>query len=189
MIPHLDLKKLIKDCKKNNLKAQSDLYNLYKDTLYILCLKYCKNKTEAQDNLHDAFIEIFKNIKKYKESGSFEGWMKRITINKAIDKYKKEKTVYITIKNDILEDTSIIEEKLNLELDTILDCIQQLPSQYRLVFNLYELDNYSHKEIAHILSISVNTSKSNLHRAKVILKHKIEENMQLQTKKQVKYGN
>ena len=132
---------------------------------------------------------IGENIKKYNGNGSFEGWMKRITINKAINKYKKKKPVYIDIKNDILEDTSIEEDKLNLDLDTILNCIQQLPNQYRLVFNLYELDDYSHKEIANLLSISENTSKSNLHRAKIILKQKIEEKMQLQTKKQVKYGN
>lgn len=185
----MDIKKLIRGCKKNNLKSQSDLYNLYKDTLYMSCLKYCSDTSEAQDNLHDSFMEIFKNIKKYNGNGSFEGWMKRITINKAINKYKKKKPVYIDIKNDILEDTSIEEDKLNLDLDTILNCIQQLPNQYRLVFNLYELDDYSHKEIANLLSISENTSKSNLHRAKIILKQKIEEKMQLQTKKQVKYGN
>lgn len=185
----MDIEQLIKDCKRKNLKAQSDLYHIYKDTLYMLCLKYCKNTTDAQDNLHDAFLEIFKNIKKYNGSGSFEGWMKRITINKAINKYKKKKPINIVIKNDLLEDDQITDKIKSLDLDIILECIQQLPSQYRLVFNLYELDNYSHKEIAKLLSISLNTSKSNLHRAKLILKGKIEEIMMLQTKKQLKYGN
>lgn len=169
----MELEQLIKACRKNNLKAQGDLYQKYKDTLYILCLKYSKNSDEAQDNLHDSFIEIFNSIKKYKGKGSFEGWMKRITINQAINKYKKERPFNIEIKNDILEDTTVTEDDLDIKLDSILNCIQELPDQYRLVFNLYQLDDYSHKEIADLLNISVNTSKSNLHRAKVILKEKI----------------
>ncbi|WP_397363693.1 RNA polymerase sigma factor [Olleya sp. R77988] len=181
----MNLEQLIKACKRNNPNAQSDLYQKYKDTLYILCLKYSKNKEEAQDNLHDSFIEIFSSIKKYKGRGSFEGWIKRITINKAIDKYKKESPINIEIKNDLLEDTNIIEEQLNLDLDNIIKCIQQLPNQYRLVFNLFELDNYTHKDIAALLNISENTSKSNLHRGKQILKQKITKINQ--TKKE--YGN
>ena len=88
---------LIKACKKHNLKAQSQLYQIYKDDLFVLCLKYCKNREEAQDNLQDAFLDIFKNIKSYNGSGSFEGWMKRITIYKAIDKYKKKQPINIEI--------------------------------------------------------------------------------------------
>jgi RNA polymerase sigma-70 factor (ECF subfamily) len=176
MIPHLDLKKLIKDCKKNNFKAQSDLYKLYKDTLYILCLKYCRNKEDAQDNLQDVFIEIFSKIKSYKGKGSFEGWMKRITINKAIDKYKRDKHINIEINNDILRDTNIDSAALEMiPLNDILKHIQDLPTQYRLVFNLFELDNYTHKDISKLLKISINTSKSNLHRAKSILKNKMQK--------------
>lgn len=169
----MELEQLIKACRKNNLKAQGDLYQKYKDTLYILCLKYSKNSDEAQDNLHDSFIEIFNSIKKYKGKGSFEGWIKRITINQAINKYKKERPFNIEINNDILEDTTVTEDDLDIKLDSILTCIQELPNQYRLVFNLYQLDNYSHKEIASLLNISESTSKSNLHRAKAILKEKI----------------
>ncbi|AXO81188.1 RNA polymerase sigma factor [Olleya aquimaris] len=183
----MELEQLIKSCKRNNLKAQGDLYQRYKDTLYLQCLKYSKNKEEAQDNLHDSFIEIFKSIKKYKNKGSFEGWMKRITINLAINKYKKEGPLNIIINNDILEDTTVTDEELNLELTNILNCIQELPNQYRLVFNLYQLDGYSHKEVAKLLGISVNTSKSNLHRAKVLLKEKI---IKLnQTKPRLYYGS
>lgn len=167
------LDKLIKSCKKNDIKAQSKLYELYKDNLYILSLKYCRNKEEAQDNLQDSFLEIFKNIKKFNNKGSFEGWMKRITINKAIDKYKKETAINIVIKEEILPDTHIDTDELNISLHFILSLIQELPSRYRLVFNLYELDNYSHKEIAKLLSITESTSKSNLHRAKLILKEKL----------------
>jgi len=170
----LDLQQIIKACKRNNLKAQSQLYSLYKDDLFILCLKYCKNKEEAQDNLQDSFLEIFKSIKSYKGSGSFEGWMKRITIYKAIDKYKKKTPINIEINDEIIEDTTINTVDIDsVPLDKILECIQELPTRYRMVFNLYELDQYKHQEIAELLNISVNTSKSNLHRAKLILKQRI----------------
>lgn len=138
----------------------------------MLSLKYCANEAEAEDNLHNAFIEIFTNIKKFDNKGSFEGWIKRITINKAIDTYKK-KYQLIPIKEDYIQDTSIDEDELEFSLDYILSLIQELPHQYRLVFSLYELDDYTHQEIAQLLSISEGTSKSNLHRAKVILKEKI----------------
>jgi len=169
----LNLESLIKDCIRQKSKAQEELYNRYKDILFVLSLKYCSNEAEAEDNLHNAFIEIFTNIKKYNGSGSFEGWIKRITINKAIDSYKKSYQM-VPIKDDF-QDTLIEEKEIDFSLDTILSLIQELPTQYRLVFSLYELDDYSHKEIAQMLEISENTSKSNLHRAKTILKEKIKQ--------------
>lgn len=176
-------KELIHKCSKNNRKAQAELFNRYKDTLFLLSLKYCRNEVDAEDNLHDAFITIFKTIKKYKAKGSFEGWMKRITIYKAIDKYKAKKTFVIKINNDLLEDTSIDKKKINISLDTILKYIQELPDQYRLVFNLFQLDGFSHKEIAKLLSISEGTSKSNFHRAKIILRKKLNYNQPLKNEK------
>lgn len=171
----MDLEKILKACKRNNLKAQSQLYQNYKDDLYVLCLKYCSNAEEAEDNLQDSFLDIFKKIKTYKGIGSFEGWMKRITINKAIDKYKKVKPISISINNDLLEDTSVNAKAVDsIPLDEILQHVQNLPARYRLVFNLYEMDGYSHKEISKLLEISINTSKSNLHRAKSILKQKLQ---------------
>lgn len=169
----MNLDEIIKGCSKNNPKAQEELYHLYKDVLFVLCLKYSRTEAEAEDILHNAFIDIFINISKFKNSGSFEGWMKRITINKAITNYKKHKLL-VPIKEDIIEDTGISDYEIEgLSATYILSLIQQLPDQYRLVFSLYELDNYSHKEISDMLSISEGTSKSNLHRAKVILKEKI----------------
>jgi len=169
----LSLEDLIKACRKGNSKAQEELYHLYKNTLFVLSLKYCQNEAEAEDNLHNAFIEIFTNIKQYSGKGSFEGWIKRITINKAIDSYKKAYQL-APIKETDFPDTDVTENELeDFSLDQILAMIQNLPNQYRLVFNLYELDNYSHNEIAEMLNISVGTSKSNLHRAKMILKEQI----------------
>jgi RNA polymerase sigma factor (sigma-70 family) len=171
----LTQKELINKCKKNNREAQSELYNRYKDILFLMSLKYSRNEVEAEDNLHDVFITIFKTINKYKFKGSFEGWMKRITIYKAIDKYKVKKPINIVFNDDILEDITIDSEHENLSLNTILNHIQELPDQYRLVFNLYQLDNFSHKEIASLLSISEGTSKSNFHRAKLILRKNISQ--------------
>ncbi len=169
----MDTKKLIKKCQKNNRKAQSELFHLYRDTLFALSLKYCKNYSEAEDNLQDSFITIFKKINQYNFKGSFEGWMKRITINKAIDKYKKTPLLDLRLNEEKIADVKIETETFNFSLDELLAYIQELPDRYRLVFNLYELDEYSHKEIARMLKISEGTSKSNLHRAKVILKGKI----------------
>ena len=172
----MDLKRIIKGCREQNREAQKELYKYYKNTLFALCMKYCSNQDEAEDNLHDSFIEIFTGIKKYKETGSFEGWIKRITINKAITKYKSS----IELKPIESIIYPIVDDKIDIEsnkipIDFLLDSIQQLPNQYRLVFNLYELDNYSHKEIAEMLNISEGTSKSNLHKAKTILKSKLEQ--------------
>lgn len=182
----MNLNQLIKDCTKQNRKAQEDLYHLYKKTLFVLCLKYCTNEAEAEDNLQDSFIEIFTNIKKFKGTGSFEGWMKRITINKAISSYKKSFLLSPILDNDAVE-IEIDEGDFNeISADAILNFIQELPNQYRLVFCLYELDNYSHQEISELLSISIGTSKSNLHKAKVILKQKIQPNSLLNTR--INYG-
>ncbi|CAN1502998.1 RpoE DNA-directed RNA polymerase specialized sigma subunit, sigma24 homolog [Flavobacteriaceae bacterium] len=169
---NLDL--IIKGCIKQNSKAQEELYNLYKTNLFVLSLKYCSNKTEAEDNLHNAFLEILTNIKKFNNKGSFEGWIKRITINKAIDSYKKSHSL-TPIKDDYYEEITIEDHEIDLPLDILLSIIQDLPNQYRLVFNLYELDDYSHQEIATMLGISEGTSKSNLHRTKSILKEKIKK--------------
>ena len=168
----MDIDEIIKGCYKNDASSREQLYHRYKDLLFVLCLKYCRNQAEAEDNLHNAFLEIFTSIKTFNAKGSFEGWMKRITINKAIDSYRKT-THLLPVIDDITADIDVGESEMDLPLDYLLGLVQQLPDQYRLVFSLYELDDYSHIEIAEMLSISESTSKSNLHRAKKILKDKI----------------
>jgi RNA polymerase sigma factor (sigma-70 family) len=174
----LEIEELIIACKKNNREAQNLLYQTYKDTLFLQSLKYTKNIEEAEDILHDAFVTIFTSIKKYRNEGSFEGWMKRIVINKSIDKCKKRKL----LRNDLnehnvtdAEEAVEIAEETNISLNKLLEYIQQLPDQYRLVFNLYQLDGFSHKEIAKMLSISESTSKSNFHRAKISLRELLQK--------------
>lgn len=168
----MDIEDIIKGCRNNNRRAQEELYHRYKGVLFSLCLKYCRNEAEAEDNLQNSFIEIFSNISKYTGTGTFEGWIKRITINKAINSYKKTLQL-VPLKDNFTGDTDVGAEEMNISVDIILEFVQQLPDQYRLIFCLYELDDYPHKEIAAMLSISESTSKSNLHRAKIILQNKI----------------
>ncbi|MCR9182313.1 MAG: sigma-70 family RNA polymerase sigma factor [Flavobacteriaceae bacterium] len=175
------LNELIEKCKLEDIKAQGELYTLYSSKLYSVCLKYSRNATEAQDNLQDAFLTIFKNMSQYKHKGSFEGWMKRITVNTVLQKYRKERFFEIVNENQI-EDPEIEVEENSFSLDFLLKLIQELPDRYRLVFNLYVLDDYSHQEVAEMLDITVGTSKSNLARARMILKNKIEESKIAQAK-------
>lgn len=163
------------------MSAQAKVYQLYSGKLFALCLKYAQNQEDAEDILQDSFIIAFNKIKQYKGDGSFEGWIKRITINVALQKYRERKKLQI-VRNDEVEDEVSVELEEEVSADFLLELIQQLPNQYRLVFNLYVLDHFSHKEIAEMLNISEGTSKSNLSRARSILKTKITEYQQKQQK-------
>ncbi|WP_127845800.1 RNA polymerase sigma factor [Psychroflexus aestuariivivens] len=179
----MNIKKLIKQCKKQEISAQKSLYDLYSDKLFSLSLKYSKNYAEAQDNLQDAFIKIFQKIEQYQHKGSFEGWMKRIVINTTLQKYRQQK-VFELINEEALQAKEIYVEEDEISLAYLLECIQSLPNRYRLVFNLYVLDGFSHREIASKLNISEGTSKSNLSRARDILKRKIEASQEYKIKRQ-----
>ena len=172
----MSLEQLISNCKINDTKAQSELYTLFSGKLFSICLKYSKNYAEAEDNLQDAFITIFKKIEQYKNKGSFEGWLKRITINTALQRYRSKGVFEIVNEEAIVDETVNIEDDDNdVSLGFLLEIIQGLPDRYRLVFNLYVMDGYSHSDIAELLKINLGTSKSNLARARQILKNKILE--------------
>lgn len=146
---------------------------MFAHRLFPVCLKYSATYQQAEDNLQDAFLMIFKSMPQYKNKGSFEGWMKRIVINTALQKYRKQ-TVFEIIREDHFKEPEIEIDEDEVSVDYLLEIIQQLPDRYRQVFNLYVLDGFSHKEIAEIMNISTGTSKSNLARARVILKEKLE---------------
>lgn len=169
----MSLEQLIERCKNNDAQAQSQLYKLYASKLFSICLKYSRNYVEAEDNLQDAYLTIFKKIHTFKGRGSVEGWMKRITINTALQRYRSA-GVFDIINEEQIEDVTVEINDDDISIDFLLNIIQELPDRYRLVFNLYALDDYSHKEIAEMLNISTGTSKSNLARARMILKNKIE---------------
>lgn len=170
----MSLEQLIEKCKNNDTKAQSDLYKLFSSKLFALSLKYSRNRAEAEDVLQDAFIVIFNKIEQYKGKGSLEGWLKRIVINTALQRYR-EKGVFDIVNEENLKGEIVIEvENDEVDIDFLLKSIQELPDRYRLVFNLYVLDGYAHKEISEMLNITTGTTKSNLARARIILKEKIE---------------
>lgn len=168
----MGLEQLIDECKKKRPKAQEELYKRYANTLFTVALKYSRDRAQAEDNLQDAFITIFEKLDQYKFKGSFEGWLKRITINTALQKYRKQDTLELVNEENVKEVTVEVDED-DLKVDFLLKIIQELPDRYRLVFNLYVMDGYAHKEIAKMLKISQGTSKSNLARARSILKDKI----------------
>lgn len=170
----MDLKELINDCKNNNRKAQEQLYRLYSGKLFAVCLKYSRNYAEAQDNLQDGFLIIFQKIGQYAFKGSFDGWLKRVMINNVLQQYRQQ-TFLSLVNEDIAEDYEIELDDDEISLDYLLKIIQELPDRYRLVFNLYVIDGYSHAEIAEMLNINIGTSKSNLARGRMILKEKIEQ--------------
>lgn len=176
----MSLNQLILKSKKRDIDSQSQIYQLFAGKLFALCLKYSKTRQGAEDNLQDAFITIFNKIDQYKFKGSFEGWMKRIVVNTALQTYR-QKNVLNLVEENYPEEVEVEINEEEISLDFLLKIIQNLPERYRMVFNLYVLDGYSHKEIASMLGIAEGTSKSNLSRARLILKDKIESNQQQQT--------
>ena len=175
------LRILIQKCVENDKAGQRELYMLFSPVLYGICLKYMKNKTEADDIFQDAFIILFQKINQYKFDGSFEGWAKRIFINKALEVLrKKQRRLHVTIEDSNLNNYT--EDRPNslatvLSQDKLLKHVQQLPDNYRMIFNLYVFEGYSHKAIAKKLEMAVVTSKSLLSRAKNILRTKIGEEL------------
>ena len=170
----MSLNELIHKCKNGNRQAQEVLYRKYSRVLFGICLKYSRNKVEAEDNLHDSFMTIYEKIDQYKFKGSFEGWIKRITVNTVLQKYRKEEFLNVVSENmqEEVEEDSIYSD---ISLATLLRYIQELPNKYRLTFNMYVLDGYTHKEISEQLGTSQGTSKSNLARARMILRERIKK--------------
>lgn len=171
----MSIEQLINDCKKNDIKAQEQLYRQYAPKLFSVCLKYSSNYTEAQDNLQDGFLLIFEKIHQFSFKGSFDGWLKRLVINNILQKYRTE-TLLSLVDEEIKDEVEIEVDDDNVSMEYLMKIIQELPERYRLVFNLYAIDGYSHQEIAEQLNINIGTSKSNLSRARLILKEKIEQN-------------
>jgi RNA polymerase sigma-70 factor (ECF subfamily) len=174
-------KELIETCLKDNPKAQKMLYDTYSSVLFGICLRYSKNEEEAQDILQDSFIKIFTKLDTYQFTGSFEGWLKRIVTNTSIEYYRKK----ITMEH--LEEIGFnpylaIDSDRGLEVEELLKMIQELPEGYRMVFNMYAIDGYTHGEIATKLSISEGTSKSQLSRARAYLQRKFKEKFELPRK-------
>ena len=175
--PHEEAQ-LIEGCINGSRKAQEDVFNAMYRRLLGVCARYAKDDDDAKDILQNGFIKVFKSIENYKGDGSFEGWIKRIVINTAIDSYRRKKVKPVVVDSELtdrvgtnmedeVEDDSIYQK---IPIKVVLDSVQKLSPAYRTVFNLYVLEGYNHNEIAEMLEIGVGTSKSNLSKARLNLR-------------------
>ena len=183
MVNKENLNELINGCLQNNRKFQEQLFKLYYGKMLVVSMQYTKDRDTAQEIVQDSFIKIFEKLNLFDNKGSLEGWIRRIVINTAIDRIRKSKKDPFLIDNDNdymlgginpmeeLEDLRLSEEKSEI----ILEAIQQLSPAYRTVFNLYVIEDFTHKEIAEKLGISEGTSKSNLSKARVNIHKLIED--------------
>ncbi len=171
-----DIKNIIKGCLAGDRRDQELLYRRHSSKLYAVCLQYSGNDEEARDILQEGFIKIFDNLKNYKHEGSFEGWMRRIVVNTALEKFRSRHNLFRVDDIDTIiepEAEPDTEDYSGLEAVDLLFIIRELPPKYRMVFNLYAIEGYSHREIGSMLNISEGTSKSNLSRARIILQRKV----------------
>lgn len=161
---------LIRGCVQRESAAQKRLYEMYSSKMYALCYRYVREPMEAEDILVTAFTKIFDKIDQFKKEGSFEGWIRRIVMNEALTHLRRNRSMYLETELE-QADREPDYDKLSdhLEAEDLLNMIREMPSGYRIVFNMYAIDGYSHKEIADHLGISENTSKSQLSRARTYL--------------------
>lgn len=167
---------IIEGCLKHSRKAQQQLYDKYSRFLYGICLRYSSDRAEAEDILQDAFIRVFFNIDEYSGAGSFPGWLRKVTVNTAITHYHRtlKHRYHVDIEEYKCNETgsASFEEDL-FSSDELIKVLNELPPGYKMVFNLYAIEGYKHREIAEILNIDVNTSKSQYSRARAMLRNKL----------------
>lgn len=170
---------LIDGCIRGDRRMQKELYNRFAPKMYGVCLRYADNAAEAEDVLQEGFVKVFNKIGSFRREGSFEGWVRRIFVNTAIEHYRKK----INLQPITDYEESTFEGKYVSVLDTmaekdIVQLVQQLSPGYRTVFNMYVIEGYSHKQIAEALGISEGTSKSQLSRAKLILQDLVQQHIE-----------
>ena len=177
---------IIKQCKRGDRKAQEAVYNLLAGKMFAVCLRYSTNYEDARDLLNDGFVTVFTKIGQFHYEGSFEGWVRRIFVNHAMEKYRNDTKLLMVDNVDensphfaALDDEDLDEwGAYRLTEAELLDMVDQLPPQYKVVFNLYVVDGLSHREIAKKLGISESASRSNLLRARGILQKKVNDKVQ-----------
>jgi len=168
-------KELIRRCLKNKSDAQRLLYEKHSSMVYTVCFRYAKNTEDASDLLQETFIKVFSNLKKFNGTGSFEGWVRRIAVNCAIRQYHKNENRPDDGDIEYSPDAKTYSDVIDsLSAQEIMGYINELPDGYRIVFNMYAIEGYSHKEIAAELNISESSSRSQLTRARGVLMEKIE---------------
>jgi RNA polymerase sigma factor (sigma-70 family) len=178
-----ELNDIIKGCQRKKYRYQKKLYDRYASLLYAICFRYFKNADNANDALQEGFIKIYDKIEAYRGDGSFEGWIKRVQVNICLMEFRKNKKTY-ALEDEVIDESFAEQEDeddlYSIEPQVLFGMIKELSDGYRTVFNMYVLDGYSHKEISEYLSISEGTSKSQLARAKKILRKQVLEMMKKQ---------
>ncbi|WP_306551239.1 RNA polymerase sigma factor [Daejeonella sp.] len=165
---------LLEGCRRGDRKAQESLYKTLASRMMGICLRYAKDTFEAEDVLQMGFVKVFQKVSDFRGEGSFEGWVRRIMVNTAIESYRKNlRNLNIVDIDEVYDQPQNTFDMSGLELKDLLKLVQQLSNGYRLVFNMYVIEGYSHKEIAKQLGITEGASKSQLSRARAILKEKI----------------
>lgn len=177
MTESLSDKDLIQKCIAGSRLHQKSLFDMYSKKMMTVCLRYGRDQQEAEDILQEGFIKVFKSLEKYKYKGSFEGWIRKIILNTALNKVSKK---YFSHERDNIDDYDALEATTpeiisTLSVEEILKIISQLPKGYKIVFNLYAIEGYSHKEIAEMLEIEEGTSRSQLAKARKMLQEQVEQ--------------
>ncbi len=169
---------LVADCLKGNPKAQKAFFDKFAPKMMTVCLRYMKSSEESEDMLQDGMIKVFHYLDRYKNEGSLEGWIRRIIVNTCLDQIRKNSKLIGVQSTDDVEykltsDDKILEHMAAAEL---LSLIQKMPDGYRVVFNMFAIEGFSHQEIAQHLNITESTSKSQYLRARAYLRERIEKN-------------
>jgi len=168
------LHKVVRGCQEKKPGAQRELYDMFKSKMFAICMRYAGNYDDAQDILQEGFIKVFEKIHQFGFKGAFEGWIRKVMVNTALEKYRLHYRQVSVDENNIgieQEDTKDIVS--DIDAFELLKIVQELSPRYRVVFNLYALEGFSHKEISEMLQITEGTSKSNLSRARNILQEKV----------------
>lgn len=173
----MDDSALVKKCLEGNSKAQRMLFERFAPKMLGVCMRYTKNVEQAEDVLQDGFVKVFTKLSHYSGNGSLEGWIRRIVVNTALDEIRKNVKFQANVNVDDVDykldlDSHILE---GLMAEDLMEIINDMPAGYKVVFNMFAIEGYSHKEISVQLNISENTSKSQYSRARAYLKTKLEE--------------
>lgn len=174
---------IVEGCVKGDRKCQQAVFQKFYGRMLGLCMRYSRDREEARDILQDGFIKVFANIRNYGGNGSFEGWIRRIVTNTAIDFYRKNKNAPVNANSEMVDSSGEVisddendePEYIKIDNRDVIDAVQKLSPAYRIVFSLYVIDGFTHKEIAEKLGINEGTSKSNLAKAKINLRKALKD--------------
>jgi len=180
-----ELKQIVNGCQKGDRTAQAQLYQRFSTKMMGICMRYAKNKEDAEDVLQEGFIKVFRDIHQLKTPEALIGWMRRVIVNTALQHIRKRKTrLFPEVEIDQIKEEYASEEDIfsQFAAKQLLNMVQKLPDGYRAIFNMYVIEGFSHQEIAEKLDISVNTSKSQLSRARAALRTKIETQLLIKSR-------